>query len=147
MRKTTIGGVERSISANAWTTIVYDRAFGGKHALHEDVNAFMRSSTEPLTVLPLESALRLEYAFERSTAGALFQDYDAWLRSQPVEMMDQVAAQSKDGWMSVLFEEIIATFFPSLARADVDAPGTGGDPQASAGAGEQAGAPSSVEGA
>ena len=119
MRETTIGGVTRKIDINAMTTIVYERALKG-HRLHEDVNDLMGGPVGTITMLPLDAALRLEYAAEHSVVSSLFPDYDAWLRAFPVEALDQDEAQRKGGWVSVLADEIVATFFRRVAKPAED---------------------------
>ena len=127
MRETTIGGESRKIDVNAFTTIVYERAFDGAHKLHEDVNTFMGASMGQLDVLPMDALLRLEYALERSVVPGLFPDFDAWLRAFPKEALDQEAMKGGDGWANTLADELLATFFPSLARQVVGAePGQAG---------------------
>lgn len=135
MRETVICGQSRRIGASAFTEIVYERAFGGAHELHEDANALLSAPTGGLNVLPMGAVLRLEYAFERSVAPALFPDYDAWLRALPPGAMDQRAAQEPGGWAVTLLDEVVACFFPSFSqKPDVDAAGQGAGQGAAAGA-------------
>lgn len=116
MRETTIGGTIRKIDANPFTTIVYERSFDGKHRMHDDISDLMNTSFGPMAVLPMDAILRLEYAFERSVvAGIAFPDFDHWLRSVPVEALDQSKAQENGGWVNTLVDEVVQTFFPSLA--------------------------------
>ena len=119
MRDTEIGGTKRCIDANPFTTIVYERAFGGDHKLHDDVNTFLNSSfANPLTMLPMDAILRLEYAFERSVVSVAFPDYDQWLRSFPAEELDQQHAQEDGRWVNTLLDEVVQPFFPQFAQRE-----------------------------
>lgn len=126
MRTTVIGGEERKICASAHATITYERAFGGSHKLHDDVNTAMGMRTGSLTMLPIDALLRLEYVFERDAAqgGIIFDSYDAWVDKFPVAELGSEAMQGGDGWVTTLFHEVVATFFPQYATQDVVAEAT-----------------------
>lgn len=134
MRQVTIGAGERRIDANAFTTIVYERSFGRAHTLDEDVNKVVKAVVAPgqLTMLPIGAMLRLEYALERSATSGAYPDYDSWLRSFPVEGLDQSALMEPGSWASGMLDEVVATFFPRYATADVVPDGAGGGEGASA---------------
>ena len=147
MREIEIGGTIRKIDANPFTTIVYERAFGLDHKLHDDVTTFLNTSFGPMTMLPMDAILRLEYALERSVVSIAFPDYDHWLRSFPIEELDQQRAQENGRWVNVLLDEVVETFFPSLAiRAGVGAQATSDAEGAASGAQGEAGATPDVEG-
>jgi len=147
MRETTIGGTVRKIDANPFTTIVYERAFGLNHKLHEDVTTFLDTQFGPLTMMPMDAILRLEYALERSVVSIAFPDYDNWLRSFPVEELDQRKAQENGRWVNTLLDEVVETFFPSLrVRADMGAQAAGDEPGTAGRARGEAGAAPAVEG-
>ena len=147
MRTTTIGGTERRIDANPFTIIVYERAFGVDHKLQNDITTLLNTSFGPMTVLPLDAIMRLEYALERSVTSIAFPDYDHWIRSFPIEELDQQKAQEVGGWVNNLLDEVVQTFFPKLApKTDVDAEAAGDGEGASAGTGGEDGPAATVEG-
>ena len=147
MRTTTIGHVERKINASAKATITYERAFSGKHKLHEDVNAIMHMTTGPITVLDLDALFRLEYVFERDATEELFPSYDAWLEGFPVEELDQLKLQSGESWVRTLLDEVLVVFFPKYAKPNLAATGAGVAAGAAAGAQGPSGPSQDVEGA
>ena len=147
MRETNIGGTVRRIDANPFTTIVYERAFGLDHKLQNDVTTLLNTSFGPFVMLPMDAILRLEYALERSVVGVGFPDYDHWLRSFPVEEMDQQRAQENGRWVNTLLDEVVETFFPALAvRKDVGAEPSADAEGASERAEAEAGDATAVEG-
>ena len=129
MRTTVIGGEERKIHASAYATITYERTFGVSHKLHDDVNAMMsmRTSMKIMMMLPIDALLRLEYVFERDAMrGLIFDSYDAWVDSFPTEALDaNVMADTSKGWVTTLFHEVVATFFPRFSTENVDAEAAG----------------------
>lgn len=130
MRKANVGGDIRNINASPYSIIVYERAFGPDHAIHDDVNAFMNAQRGALLVLPMEALLRLLYTFEHSVDGVVFTpDYDAWLRELPMAALDQHSMSlDADGWAMAVFEEVVKCFFPRLANpenVDEEADGEG----------------------
>ena len=147
MRTTRIGGEERRIDANAFTSIVYERSFGTNHKLDEDVNALLNARLGPLTLPPIDAALRLEYAFERSVGAGAFPDYDHWIRSFPKSELDQTSSQNEGGWVSNIFDEVVATFFPRYAAANVGTEGDGGRGTTPSGTGGETSDVPALEGA
>lgn len=121
MRKTTIGGSEREICVSAKATITYERAFSGAHKLHEDVNSMLSMLTGPLTMLPMDALLRLEYVFERDATTGRFLTFDAWVDEFPVSELDQSKLQGNESWVRTLLKEVVVVFFPKYATNNVGA--------------------------
>lgn len=123
MRETQIGGVRRTIAAHAMTDYLYEQTFGSSHKLHEDINEILGARYSAFTMMPMGALLRVEYILERGAAPRTkpFVTYDYWLDSLPIEALDQNAAQDAGGWANNLIDEVVATFFPRLARAQLGA--------------------------
>lgn len=131
MRKTNVGGEVRTIAASPYSTIVYGRAFGNKHSLHEDINAFTSAERGAIVVLPVEAMLRLLYTFEHSVPGVnLVPDFDAWVQELPMGALDQFSMTEDGGWATAVFQEIVNCFFPRLSSENVGEPeaGDGAEP-------------------
>lgn len=137
MRKANVGGEVRIIDANTYSVIVYEHAFAPKHAIHDDINAFMNAQHGTLVMLPLEAMLRLLYTFEHSVRTVeLAPDYDAWMRELPMAALDHYSMNyDGDGWGMAVFEEVVKCFFPRLANSkdvDEEADGEGAEAEATA---------------
>lgn len=121
MRTVKVGADERTITASPYSIVVYGRAFGAAHNIHDDVNEFLNSPGGGLTVRPVEPMLRLLYTYEMSVPGSQPESFEPWVSKLPPAAFDQLAMSAHDGWATGILDESVALFFPSFSQENVGA--------------------------
>lgn len=129
MQVITIEGVEHRIECNAFTPFIYAENFTTFRAdgreVHEDINAAIDDVTDFIRehdMPPMGKLLQLFWAFEKTaekpTDEVKVPRFREWLRDLPTSTL---RLDDKEGWAFEVLEFVTDNFFPTSAKADVEA--------------------------